>query len=62
MTAPARIRQADMTRALKAAADAGCDVKRVEIDSSGTVRFYLVDDTELSPLEVWERAREAHRH
>ena len=37
MTAPARIRQADLTRALKAAKAAGFDDVRVDITPAGTL-------------------------
>lgn len=37
MTAPARIRQADLTRALKAAQAAGLGDVRVEVEPSGKI-------------------------
>lgn len=40
MTAPARFKQADLTRALKAAKAAGEKVQRFEIDAHGRIVVY----------------------
>lgn len=40
MTAPARFRQSDVTRAIKAVAAAGRKVQKVEIDPSGKIVIY----------------------
>lgn len=41
MTARAAFRQADLTRALRAANDAGCQVARIRIDTDGAIDIIM---------------------
>lgn len=55
MTAPARIRQADLTRTLRALKAANCDTARVRIDPDGTIDIMLGllpgDSQPVNPLD-----------
>ena len=55
MTAPVRFRQSDLARALKAAEQAGRDVKRAEIDADGNIRLYFTETAPESELDRWRR-------
>lgn len=59
MTRRSALRQADMTRALKAAKAAGCEVARIEIEPDGKI-VILTGKAEaaLSPLRRWEQEQE----
>jgi len=60
---PAPFRQADLSRALKAAAAAGLDVGRVEIDATGKIVIVTAKEapTPQNDLDDWmcRRARSA---
>jgi hypothetical protein len=42
-------RQQDVTRALRAAGAAGCDVRRVEIDRDGKIILVLIERVDAEP-------------
>lgn len=44
MTAPASFRQADLTRALKAARKAGISIESFSVDRNGTIKVESVPD------------------
>jgi hypothetical protein len=44
--AAATVRQQDVTRALRAAGAAGCEVRRVEIDRDGKIVLILIEPAE----------------
>jgi len=52
-------RQADLTRALKGARDAGFEVGRVEIYSEGKIVLFVKSERS-EPLSVVEQWKEAH--
>jgi len=59
---PAKFKQADLTRAVKAARAAGLDVARTEIMPDGTIR--LIHQAEVtsvveSPFDEWKAKRDA---
>jgi hypothetical protein len=57
---PAAITQADVTRALKAAANAGMKVGRVEIDPAGKLTIFSGEyqpTGEVTPLSEWRARR-----
>lgn len=56
MTAPARIRQADLTRTLRAIKAADCGGARVRIDPDGTIDIMLG----LADHESWGDSRPAN--
>ncbi len=65
---PSRFRQTDLTRAIKAARNAGVDVARAEIAKDGKIVIILGDiggadaDTDLAPddeLERWRKKKNA---
>jgi hypothetical protein len=60
--APAKFRQADVTRAMRGAIKAGLSVSRVEIDRDGKIVVICSDyaqTIEESPEEAMERFRRA---
>ena len=63
MASRASFRQDDLTRALKAAAKAGCTIARSEIAPDG--RIVLIHENagaseQASPFDAWQAARHAH--
>jgi hypothetical protein len=58
---PARVRQADVARALKGAIRGGMVVRRVEIDTSGKIVIFSDDreaeDHSALPLDAWRASR-----
>jgi hypothetical protein len=58
MTAPARIRQADLTRALKAAKAAGFDDVRVDITPAGTLSVLTGKLAETAEPNPWDETPE----
>lgn len=63
MASRANFRQDDLTRALKAAAKAGCTIVRSEIDPDG--RIVLIHDNPgasqaANPFDAWQATRSAH--
>ena len=54
MTAPARFRQADVTRAIKAAQSCGCDDVRVRIAVDGQIEIIVgrAANDQLPPVEL----------
>jgi hypothetical protein len=46
---PAAFRQTDVTRAVRAVAAAGCEVRRVEIDPNGKIVLIMVEPSENEP-------------
>lgn len=56
---PAKFTQADISRAIKGARDAGLPIKKVEVDTvAGTVTVHLVDGQvqEIDPYLAWRQA------
>jgi hypothetical protein len=45
-------RQCDVTRALRAAGAAGCEVRRIEIDRDGKIVLVLVESADTDPKSV----------
>lgn len=60
---PATFKQADLTRAVKAARAAGLDVARTEIMPDGTIRLIHsaeVTSTPATPFDEWKAKRDTH--
>ncbi len=51
----ATIKQSEITRALKAAKEAGLDVARYDIDRDGRIRVFTVADQEGIVVNDWDR-------
>jgi hypothetical protein len=49
MRKAAAFRQCDVTRALRAAGAAGCEVRRVEIDRDGKIVLVLIEQRRVEP-------------
>jgi hypothetical protein len=49
MRKAAAFRQTDVTRALRAAGAAGCEVRRVEIDRDGKIVLVLIEQRRVEP-------------
>lgn len=59
MTAPARITQAEITRAIRGAKAAGIEIGEVQVTAAGDVR--IIPAGQAAPadaFEAWEQARE----
>jgi hypothetical protein len=58
MARPAPFRQADLTRALKGALNAGVKPSRAEIDADGKLVIVFDDESaEVMPLDKWRAGR-----
>jgi hypothetical protein len=63
MKKPARFKQGDVARALKAASSAGFKVSRVEIEPDGKLCLLMADgalvDQPSTPFDAWREKRNA---
>lgn len=63
MKKPARFKQGDVARALKAAKSAGLQVSRVEIETDGKLCMMFDDGTRIeppgTPFDAWKDKRNA---
>jgi len=55
MTAPARFTQADVTRAVKGATQAGLHIARVEIDRDGKIVIVLGEIESPAGIDDWRK-------